>query len=870
MTVSPMMRQYEEAKAACGDALLLFRMGDFYELFHEDAKVCARVLGLTLTSRDKGENPIPMAGFPFHQLESYLAKLIRQGYRVAVCDQVEDPSQAKGIVKREVTRVVTAGTLTDEALLDPLQSNLLVAVFSAKPGQSSLEQTVGLAWTELASGRFQAGIFRRDRVIDELARLEPSEVLLREDDGLLSPGNDYGWTVTLRPTWQFGVDEALRQLCRHFNTQNLEGMGWDAAQDGLAIAAAGAVLAYLLETQKTSLGHIQQLLPYRVGTSLEIDAATRRSLELTHTMRDRQRAGSLLSVLDQTCTSMGARLLTAWLSAPLIDISQIERRHSAIEELVAENRVRNGLRERLNEIYDLERLLGRVATRRASPRDLRQVGGTLRQLPAVKDCLNRTNSERLKHLDRDLLLCEPLRDKLLGALVENCPLHLREGGFISDGYHPELDDLRQLASGGKQWIAQYQAQQMEATGITSLKVGYTKVFGYYLEVTNVHKDKVPAYFVRKQTLKNAERYITDELKQYESKVISADEQALQLELELFHQLRDEVAQFLGQLQQIADVIAELDVLAGLAELAKRGNYVRPEMSPDADLEIVDGRHPVLDSSMPKGTFVPNDCRLGGKHGTVMLITGPNMAGKSTYIRQVALTTLMAQLGSFVPAKRARIGVADRIFARVGASDELSRGQSTFMVEMVETARILNTSSERSLIILDEIGRGTSTYDGLSLAWAIVEYLHDKIQARTLFATHYHELTQLEKSLPRVRNYNVAVKEWDDNIVFLHRIVPGGADKSYGIHVARLAGIPAGVNERAKDILHQLETDHLNQRGDSKITPPRRKPDAPVQLTLFEIGHHPVVDKLRDLEIAATTPIQALQLLEQWQREVREP
>ncbi len=887
MSVSPMMRQYEEAKAACGDALLLFRMGDFYELFHEDAKVCARVLGLTLTSRDKGSNPTPMAGFPHHQLEGYLAKLIKQGYRVAVCDQVEDPRESKGIVRREVTRIVTAGTLTDEALLDPLQTNLLVAVFSPTPGKVSPSQAdsgkplrhkatqeqaetrpvVGMAWTELSTGRFEAGIFPQARVLDELARLQPSEVLIRDDDGILSPGMDYDWAVTLRPAWQFALDESQRQLCQHFGTKSLEGMGWDTAADSAAISAAGAVLAYLLETQKTSLMHLRQLLPFRQGRTLEIDAATRRSLELTQTMRERDRAGSLLSVLDQTCTSMGARLLAAWLSSPLIDIQHIRQRHAAVGELVGDNRLRKGLRDALSEIYDLERLLGRVATGRASPRDLRQVGSTLGKLPAIKALLAARNSERLQQLEDSLLLCERLRDQLLAALKEECPLHLRDGGFVRDGYSEQLDELRRLATGGKQWIANYQARQIEETDIPSLKVGYTKVFGYYLEVTNAHKDKIPPHFIRKQTLKNAERYITDELKQYESKVISADENAFALELELFQALREDVAGHLQELGNNALVLSELDVLSGLAELAKQHGYVCPEVDDSAQLEIIEGRHPVLDAMTAKGTFVPNDCLVGNDQGTVILITGPNMAGKSTYIRQVALISLMSQLGSYVPAKRARIGVADRIFARVGASDELSRGQSTFMVEMVETARILNTATDRSLVILDEIGRGTSTYDGLSLAWAIVEHMHDTVKARTLFATHYHELTQLEKSLPGVRNYNVAVKEWDDNIVFLHRIVPGGADKSYGIHVARLAGVPRAVNERAKDILAQLEADHVNKRGDSKITPPRRKQDAPIQLTLFEFGEHPVVEKIRDLSVADITPMQAIQLIEQWQAEV---
>ncbi len=869
MTVSPMMRQYEEAKAACGDALLLFRMGDFYELFHEDAKVCARVLGLTLTSRDKGENPIPMAGFPYHQLEGYLAKLIRQGHRVAVCDQVEDPRQAKGIVRREVTRIVTAGTLTDEALLDPLQTNLLVAVYNPQPGaESSRDSIVGIAWNELSTGRFEAGLFPRGRVLDELARLEPSEVLIRDDDGTLASDHREAWTVTLRPSWQFAVDESSRTLCEHFGTKSLEGMGWELPRDGSAVGAAGAVLAYLQETQKTSLAHVRQVLPFRTGHTVEIDAATRRSLELTHTMRDRERSGSLLEVLDQTCTSMGARQLAMWLASPLMDLHEIDLRHGAVDEFQSQQRLRAGVRQALQNVYDLQRLLGRVATGRASPRDLRQVGVTLAQLPELKSLLQTAKSPRVGELESELQPCDELRDTLLAALAENCPLHLRDGGFVRDGFDARLDELRKLASGGKQWIAQYQAQQIEQTGITSLKVGFTKVFGYYLEVTNAHKDKVPAHFVRKQTLKNAERYITDELKDYESKVISADEQALALELEIFQRLRELVASQLHRLQQIAQGLAQLDVLAGLAELAKQRGYVRPTMTLDGELEIVEGRHPVLDAALDHGTFVPNDCHIGGQHGSVMLITGPNMAGKSTFIRQVALITLMAQLGSFVPASRATLAVADRIFARVGASDELSRGQSTFMVEMVETARILNTATARSLVILDEIGRGTSTYDGLSLAWAIVEHMHDHVEARTLFATHYHELTQLEKSLPGVRNFNVAVKEWDDNIVFLHRIVAGGADKSYGIHVARLAGIPISVNERAKDILSQLEADHIDRRGDSKITPPRRRQDAPIQMTLFEFGEHPVVEKLRELQVTEMTPMQALQLLEALQHEAQ--
>lgn len=869
MSVSPMQRQYDEAKAACGDAILLFRVGDFYELFNEDAITCGRVLGMTVTSRDKGENPTPMAGFPHHQLETYLAKLIRLGYRVAVCDQMEDARQAKGIVRREITRIVTAGTLTEESLLDPLHPNLLVAVFSAQPGKPDPAARIGIAWTELSTGRFEAGVFERGRLLDELAKLDPSEVLLREDDAALSPGNNFGWAVTLRPYWQFNSDEARRQLCQHFGTQSLEGMGWNESDDALAIGAAGAVLAYLLETQKSSLIHLRSLIPRRQGRNLEIDAATRRSLELTQTLRDRDRAGSLLSVLDETCTSMGARLLASWLAAPLCEPAAIRLRQAAVQELVEDSRLRQSLRSALNEVFDLQRLLGRVATGRASPRDLLQVGNTLAALPRVKELLEVCNSQRLYDLQTDLHLCQPLQEQLNRTLKSDAPLHIRDGGFIQHGCHSELDELRQLASGGKQWIAQYQASLIEKTGITSLRVGYTRVFGYFLEVTNTHKDRIPDYFQRKQTLKNAERYVTDELKEYESKVLTADEKALVLEQEIFFELRAQTAGELNSLLVSAGVLAELDVLAGLAELAIQRHYVRPEVDDSNQLEIIEGRHPVLDANSPKGTFVPNDVTLGGAERPIAIITGPNMAGKSTYIRQAALITIMAQLGSFVPASRAKIGVADRVYARIGASDELSRGQSTFMVEMVETARILNTASQRSLIILDEIGRGTSTYDGLSIAWSIVEYLHDVVQARTLFATHYHELTQLEKSLPGVRNLNVAVKEWDESIVFLHRIVPGGADRSYGIHVARLAGIPQSVSKRAREVLDQLETDHVNHRGDSKITPPRRKKDSPIQLTLFEFGTHPVIEKLQKLDLQSTTALDALQLLIQWQKESAE-
>lgn len=873
MTSSPMMRQYEEAKAASGDAILLFRMGDFYELFHEDAKTAARVLGLTLTSRDKGENPIPMAGFPHHQLDSYLAKLVKQGFRVAVCEQVEDPATAKGLVRREVQRIVTPGTLTDDALLDPATGNVLLSVYVPKPGTTSRDAFIGLAWVELSTGRFEASPYRLHQLQDQIARIEPSEILTREDDSSLASSADTRWSITRRPIWQFGIDEARRLLHDHFGVLDLSGMGWESGpeseSDMLAIAAAGAALAYLLETQKTSLTHIQQLIPARTQRCLEIDSATRRSLELTQTIRSASRAGSLLDILDRTRTPMGARRLGQWLASPLVSAPQIESRLEAVEELVADTRLRTTIREVLDQVYDLERLLARVATGRCSPRDLQQVSKTARQLPKVKALLEQRTSARLSQLKQRIDLCESVVEQLEAALQAECPLLAKGGGFICDGYDARLDELRALATGGKEWIARYQAEQSAATGIPSLKVGFTSVFGYYIEITNTHRDRIPAAYIRKQTLKNCERYITPELKEYEEKVLTADESSKQLEYELFLELRDRVHQATVPLQTNAAILAELDCLSALAELAVKQGYVRPKIIEEPILEIVEGRHPVLDAMSAKGKFVPNDCMLGSEHGRIQLITGPNMAGKSTYIRQSALIVVLAQIGSFVPAKRATIGIADQVFARVGASDELARGQSTFMVEMVETARILNTATERSLVILDEIGRGTSTYDGLSLAWAIVEHLHERNRSRVLFATHYHELVELQRTLPSVRNWNVSVKEWDDTVVFLHRIVPGGADKSYGIHVARLAGIPRSVNERAKEILSQLESSRLNRYDQPRLAPPAPKKSGHIQLTLFQWQENEVVEKLKAADLHSLTPIQALQLLESLQKQAQE-
>lgn len=918
--ITPAMQRYLDVKAETPGAILLFRMGDFYELFYEDAETAAKVLGITLTSRDKGSvNPVPMAGFPYHALDGYLNKLIHAGYRVAVCEQVEDPKTAKGMVRREVTRIVTPGTLTDDALLDPKESNFLAAVFPSR-------DRVGIAWLELSTGRFQcaelslgegakaAARTAGDRVslsfshaslqpsalLDELARVRPAECLIpethRADPALMRLNELPDTLLTPRAPWCFVPDHCRDVLQKHFQTSTLE--GFDIDTDSLGITAAGALIEYVQETQKSSLGHIVRLEQYRRGSSLLIDEATRRSLELTRTMREGRREGSLLSVLDETATPMGARMLAEWLSNPLTDPIAIGRRLDAVEELMRDSKLGRELQELLKQAYDMQRLCARVATMRATARDLVSLGRTLSLLPRVKAKLAGRQTSLLQTLESRMELCGEIRAQIETTLVDEPPLQVSDGGIVRDGFHPGLDELRDLARGGKKWIAEYQAQEIERTGIPNLKVGFNKVFGYYLEVTASQMNKVPPEYIRKQTLKNQERFITPPLKEYEDKVLRAEERAIALENELFNHLRDAVNAECRRLQQTAEVLAQLDVLVGLAKLAVSLRYCRPEITTEPMLDIRDGRHPVLDKLRPTGEFVPNDVILGGRetrderlepavasghepsaisHETsddslsppptphsplpyIQLITGPNMAGKSTYIRQAALLTIMAQIGSFIPARSARIGIADRIFARVGASDELGKGQSTFMVEMTETARILNAATKHSLVILDEIGRGTSTYDGISLAWAITEFIHDELQCRTLFATHYHELTSLSESLAGTSNWNVAVHERNGELIFLHKIVPGAADKSYGIQVARLAGVPREVIERSEVILQTLEADHQDSTGKTTI-PQRKRRSKHKQLTLFGPEYHPLLDELRELDMDHMTPTGAFEALQ---------
>jgi DNA mismatch repair protein MutS len=864
------MQRYLEVKAQHPNAILLFRMGDFYELFYEDAVSASKAVGLTLTSRDKGSpNPIPMAGFPYHQLDGYLQKLVRAGFRAAICEQMEDPKLAKGPVKRDVTRVVTPGTLTEDSLLDPRESNFLACVFPAK-------DSCGLAWVEVSTGRFFVSDLRNDAVLDEIARIHPAECLIpdktTESPVIQALSRMSGLFLSERPPWSFAEDQCLRLLLEQFQTRTLSGFDIDEHTPG--VTAAGALLDYLRETQRSSLGHITRLEPYRRGTSLLIDEATRRSLELTQTLRNGERAGSLLAVIDETVTPMGARLLGEWLSNPLTDPARINLRLDSVEELTTDSMFCRDLREQLQNAYDMQRLTARVATGRCSPRDLACLARTLALLPKLKAKLSGRAAARLVELEAKLDLCPEIRTDIETALVDEPPMLTTDGGLIRDGYHAQLDEWRDLARGGKDWIVRYQASEIERTGIPNLKVGFNKVFGYYLECTAAQAEKVPPEYIRKQTLKNYERFITPALKEYEDKVLRAEGQAVQLEQELFTGLRERVAVQSPRLRDNAEVLAEIDVLAALATLAVSARYCRPEITSDPILDISEGRHPVLDRLKPSGEFVPNDVCIGipaaqddgqtsaeaiATSGLIQLITGPNMAGKSTYIRQAALLTVMAQIGSFVPAKSARIGIADRIFARVGASDELGKGQSTFMVEMTETARILNAATKQSLVILDEIGRGTSTYDGISLAWSITEYLHDVISCRTLFATHYHELTQLTQSLKQCVNWNVAVREEADDVIFLHKIIPGSAHKSYGIHVAQLAGVPRPVLDRAKVILETLESDHVDESGKTKVPARHTQKKRELQLSLFE-EEHPIIDELRQMKVDEMTPIAALQEL----------
>ncbi len=884
--LTPMFRQYQAIKARYPDVLVLFRLGDFYEMFGEDAKIGSQVLQLVLTSREIGKgNRVPMCGVPHHAVERYIAKLLEAGYKVAICDQLEEPSPKKRLVHRDVTRVLTPGTLVEEAFLEAKQYNFLAAIFGTRDeGRGTSEskqhphpaprtehfQRFGLAVAEVSTGEFAVTELDERTLWDELARLQPAEILLPEqlatDETFVAQLKSVCETTAIT---SFDLDpfvEPERLLCQHFQVTTLDGFGVTGMP--LAIRAAAMVIAYLKRTQLSALEHLKSLSSYSIGEFMLLDNATKRNLELVQSLRDGGVYGTLLWVLDETVTPMGGRLLRRWILQPLLKVDRINERLEAVDVLYRNTLWRQEIREVLKSVPDLERLVARVGTGTANPRDLAQIRSALQVIPKLREVLTGGPElpTLLQRVAERLHTADDLRQRLEDALVDNPPQRMTEGGIFRDGYHPELDELRYIARHGKELIAALEAKERERTGIKNLRVGYNQVFGYYIEVTKANLHLVPKDYIRKQTLTDVERFVTPELKQLESKVLGAEERIGQLEYQLFVELRQEVAQRSNELLETARAIAELDVLATLAEVAAKNHYTRPIVDEGDEIIIREGRHPVIEQVQRDKPFVPNDCRLDNRENQLLIITGPNAAGKSTFLRQVALIVLMAQIGSFVPAKEAKIGIVDRIFTRVGAHDELIRGQSTFMVEMSETANILHNATERSLVLIDEIGRGTSTYDGIAIAWAVAEELH-RIGCKCLFATHYHHLNELENLLPRVRNYRADVLEEGDKVVFLYRIVPGGTDRSYGIQVARLAGLPERVIERAKEILITLES------NDQKVvSPPKTAAQliaTPVQLRLFEFAPHPVLERLKEIDPDSLTPREALSLLYELKRKLDE-
>jgi len=853
--LTPAMQQYWEQKQQAPDAILLFRMGDFYEMFYDDAELGAKVLGITLTSRDSGKTPL--AGIPHHALEGYLAKLVAAGYKVAISEQIEDARQAQGVVKRAIVRIVTPGTLTDDGLLDRSRSNVLAALCP----QGGV---LGLAALELSTGHFVVQTCPAPDILNELARLQPAEVLLAEPT---TPGgdplaarirDDLGVPVTQRSPADFSAPRAAQLLREHFETAGLEGFGFERID--LSLQAAAALLSYVRETQKTLALHIQPPRRRVPDEHLALDATTLRSLEVEQTLRTQTRTGSLLAGVDRTCNPMGARLLRSWLCYPLKDADRIRARQRVIGACRDDADARRLLRQALRDMGDLGRIIGRLGVQRSTPRDLRGLADALAALAPVRAALRGLRVVEADALAERLDGLDDLAAHLGTALSDSPPLTVREGGIFAPGFHAELDRLRSIGSAGQQWLAEFQARESARTGIPSLKVAFNKVFGFYIEVTNTHRERVPPDYVRKQTVKNAERYITDELKRHEADVLTAETRANELEYELFNELRAAVAQHITALQQAAGALAEVDVLAGWAELSLERRYVPPEFVGEPVLEITEGRHPVVEQTLD-ARFVPNDTRLAAGAASLALITGPNMAGKSTYIRQVALLALLAHCGCWVPARRMRLGIIDRIFTRVGASDELARGQSTFMVEMLETANILHNATRGSLVILDEVGRGTSTFDGISLAWAITEHLAQRCGCRTLFATHYHELTELGELLEPVFNLNVEVREYEDQVVFLHRIVPGAADRSYGLHVAKLAGLPRDVLERANAVLSELEKTFSRESQRPVLAAVQRRRQR--QLRLFEEPEEVVIRELRAL--AEGSQQSAADVIRRWRK-----
>ncbi|HDQ04097.1 MAG TPA: DNA mismatch repair protein MutS [Deltaproteobacteria bacterium] len=868
LNLTPAMKQYVEIKQKHPDSILLYRMGDFYELFFDDARIAAPVLEITLTSRNKGkEDSVPLCGFPYHAAAGYIAKLVEKGFKVAICEQVEDPKKAKGIVKREVIRMITPGLVLEEENLTASENNYLACV-------SAVKNNFGLAFLDISTGEFQVSEFSdRDALLLACAGLEFKEMILplTFPDKLLAEslkaqmpagvvnglGDDY-----------FAAQSSETVLEQNFKTEVIDEAG--VRGKTAALSAAAAILRYVQETQKISPGHITAIKWYNPQNYLVLDDAARRNLELFVTIQDNSKAGSLFSLLNETLTPMGARRLRWWLNYPLAEVEQIRLRLGAVAEIKENYIARVNLRKTLTKIYDLERLAGRVALKLATPRDLIALKTSLENIPEIKIMLNDFTAPMIRALREGLEEMPALVDLIGRAIAENPPPRAQDGGFIAAGYDEELDKLRSISRDGKKWIAALESTERKKTGINSLKVGFNNIFGYYLEVTKTNAHLVPDSYIRKQTLVNAERYINQELKEFEQTVLNAEEKINQREQELFVSLRDKVGASINDIQKNSFVLAELDALCALAEVAEKYLYTCPEISDDDVIEIKDGRHPVVEAFLKKEGFVPNDTLLDLKQNKLLVITGPNMAGKSTYIRQVALIVLMAQMGSFVPAAKAKIGVADKIFTRIGASDSLVKGQSTFMVEMTETAQILKNATSRSLVIIDEVGRGTSTFDGLSIAWAVAEYIHDLHQTgvRSLFATHYHQLTDLAAAKAGAKNYNIAVKEWGDKIIFLRKIMEGGTSRSYGIEVARIAGVPQEVIGRAREILHNLEKGEFDEIGMPRIA--RGAAGAKVsnpQMNLFVEKEDEIISELRNTDISSMSPLEALNKLNELKNKI---
>jgi DNA mismatch repair protein MutS len=856
LALTPMMQQYLEIKEQCKDCILFFRLGDFYEMFFEDAEVASRELELVLTGRDCGlESRAPMCGIPYHASEGYIARLIEKGHRVAICEQVEDPAVAKGIVKREIIRIVTPGTLIDSSMLDEKRNNYICCMLLE-------ENNFALAACDISTGEFlstsSSGNYAK--AIDELSKYAPSELLIIkneyiDDDKLIKNIKDrFNSLVDIK---DYDINDSSNVLNKFEN--NI------LSFNDRELAVSGCLYKYICETQKTSLGHIINIKKYEVQDYMMLDLHSRNNLELTETLRGKSRKGSLLWVLDKTSTSMGGRTLRRWIEEPLINVEEINKRLEAVDEFINDVYISSDLKEYLKNVYDIERLISRISCGSANARDLVSLKESLKQLPDIKSVVNNCKSTLLSQINQNFDMLEDIYDLINSSLSDNPPIQIKEGGIIKDKYNEEVDKLREAMKNGKNWIAELEHKEREVTGIKSLKVSYNKVFGYYIEITKSNLSNVPKdRYIRKQTLANAERYITPELKEMEDVILGAEQKIIDLEYELFVDVRNKVAEEVSRVLRIANYISTLDVLLSFSQVSFESNFVKPEIIQNGVIEITEGRHPVVEKVI-QGIFVPNDTLLDLKHDMISIITGPNMAGKSTYMRQVALITLIAQIGCFVPAKSASISIVDRIFTRIGASDDLSTGQSTFMVEMAEVSNILENATKNSLIILDEVGRGTSTFDGLSIAWAVVDYISRKIGAKTLFATHYHELTELEGKLKGIKNYCISVREHGDDIIFLRKIIRGGADQSYGIQVAKLAGLPNEVVNKAKEILGMLEESDINNgiKGNIKkdeVAATISINDKSNQISLFDFKENEIITELKNLDIANITPMEAMNRL----------